>query len=136
VIDDRLTRQLRNIVDANLKTAAARVAAIAAKEAEGYRIVDGGPAITDWRTGETLFAGADTSDDDDYEARAAAAETASGGPWWHIDHIDEDSDLVDPVCEPGIPGSLAEVLADWLCEATGKEVTALIGSVPAGGKGC
>lgn len=135
MIDDRLTRQLRNIVDANLKTAAARVAAIAAKEAEGYRIVDGGPTITDWRTGEILFAGAETSDDD-YEAREAAAEKASGSRWWHIDHIDEDSDLVDPVCEPGIPVSLAEVLADWLCEATGKEVTGLIGSIPAGGKGC
>jgi hypothetical protein len=99
VIDDRLTRQLRHIVDANLKTAAARAAAIAAKD---------------------------------------AAEKPPGDQWWHADHIDEDGeDLdVDPIIEPGIPASLAEALEDWLTEeATEKELTALIGPVPPGGKG-
>lgn len=86
---------------------------IRALEAAGHRIVSGGQTgqesweITDWRTGNLLANG--SGDYSDYDA--AAMRLDPDGKWLHIDNIDADPTVVEPV---GIPASLADALQDWL----------------------
>ncbi|MFD8777555.1 hypothetical protein [Streptomyces sp. NPDC059916] len=93
-----------------------RQESIHALEAAGRRIIEGGQAgedswtITDWRTGVLLASG--TGDHRDYDA--AAMRLDPDGKWLHIDNVDADPTIVEPV---GIPASLADALQDWLGSA-------------------
>jgi hypothetical protein len=85
-----------------------------AKEAEGYRIVEGGQtgphvdglapwALTDWRSGEVVAAGTGL---ESFQRRFEVER------WWHLDSLAYD--LASPVPESvGLPPGLARALADW-----------------------
>lgn len=85
-----------------------------AKEAEGYRIVEGGQIgphveglapweLTDWRSGEVIAAGSGL------ESFQGTFETER---WWHVDSLAYDPS--SPVPESlGLPPGLARALAEW-----------------------
>jgi hypothetical protein len=85
-----------------------------AKEAEGYRIVEGGQTgphvdglapweLTEWRSGEVIAAGSGL------ESFQGTFET---GRWWHVDSLAYD--LPSPVPESlGLPPGLARALEEW-----------------------
>jgi hypothetical protein len=84
------------------------------KEAEGFRIVDGGQTgpheeglapweLTDWRSGEVVATGTGL------ESFQAMFERER---WWHVDSLNYEP--VVPTPEPGsLPPGLARALANW-----------------------
>ena len=85
-----------------------------AKEAEGFRIVDGGQAgphveglapweLTDWRTGEVVATGLGLE---------SFQEMFEKERWWHVDSLNYGPVL--PASDPGgLPPGLARALASW-----------------------
>jgi hypothetical protein len=85
-----------------------------AKEADGYRIVEGGQTgplvdglapweLTDWRSGEVIAAGSGL---DSFQAQFESER------WWHIDSLAYDH--VRPLPESAsLPPGLARALANW-----------------------
>ncbi|MFE1949892.1 hypothetical protein ACFW9D_05420 [Streptomyces sp. NPDC059524] len=116
-----LLRQIRADEDARQET-------IRALETDGHRIISGGQTgedawdITDWRTGDLIANG--TGNYDDYGA--AVERLDPDGKWRHIDHVDSDPTIVEPV---GIPDSLADALQDWLGSSatTDEDVAEFVG---------
>lgn len=109
---------VRALLRQRLADEQARQERISALEKEGHRLVDGGQTgrteddqatweITDWRTGALLVSG--TGDHGTYDAEAMRLDP--DGKWLHIDNVDDDGTVVEPV---GIPASLADALQDWL----------------------
>jgi hypothetical protein len=145
---DALGQQLRNILDAEAAETAQQEERIAMLEPQGYRIVDGGQegaydgeicdyACTDWRTGETLFAGRGTYQD--YLAAFEAAAGRDGREWCHRDRVDEvatggthdDLASLGPARVPGMPDSLVHALIEWVeGPATIEELADLTGLTP------
>jgi hypothetical protein len=84
------------------------------KEADGYRIVDGGQTgphvdglapweLTDWRSGEVIATGSGL---DSFQSQFESER------WWHIDSLAFDH--VAPLPESAsLPPGLARALADW-----------------------
>lgn len=118
---DEIRRYVSEVIEMNRAWDAAREAALVKLEAEGYRIIAGGGygppdyawEITDHRTGEVLASG---SGDAEYAAEEEAAEELNEQqPIYHADPATEDVGLPDyPYPPPGIPGTLADALRDWV----------------------
>lgn len=84
------------------------------KEAQGYRIVEGGQTgphvdglapweLTDWRTGETVAGGSGL------ESFQSAFEAEN---WWHIDSLTHGLAPVVPEAS-GLPAGLVRALSLW-----------------------
>lgn len=93
------TAYVRAVLATSAEQLAAYQARVAEVEADGYRVVDGGPlgepdafgrsrwSITDYRTEEVLAEGHGT--DADYEAATRLLQDELGQRFWHIDPLTE-----------------------------------------------
>jgi hypothetical protein len=92
-------------------------------EAEGIRIVDGGPIDdcewkhTDWRTGEVLARGAYR----DYE------RFEPPGKWYHVDHVYQETVTLDSELVADLPPDFAISLMEWV-ECNEERAKALVGT--------
>jgi hypothetical protein len=95
-----------------------------AKEAEGFRIVDGGQTgphveglapweLSDWRTGEVVATG------NGLDSFQAIFESER---WWHVDSLNYEP-VVPVPASGGLPPGLARALANWAAtDPVGAEV--------------
>jgi hypothetical protein len=109
--DDLIRAHVRAVLEG---WSAAMERQLAALEAQGYRIVDGGPLAdewensgwryTDWRTGAVLAEGCGVEAMED-EVRRLDPDRR----WFPVDRIDGETGVVTP----GVPESLCQALTDW-----------------------
>ncbi|WP_326570102.1 hypothetical protein OIE69_01485 [Actinacidiphila glaucinigra] len=113
--DQPIGDYIRAVLRQDFAAEQARLEKIAALEAEGRRIVDGGQTgqgsweVTDWRTGKILVTGIGGLEEYGAEAQRLDPDRT----WAHIDHITNktQNDSNGPV---GLPESLANALQHWL----------------------
>ncbi|WP_157435824.1 hypothetical protein [Actinospica robiniae] len=112
---DAIAAHIQQILRTYDTERAARLAKLEELEAQGKKIVDGGPtrgdgwAVFDWRTGAKIAEG---TGDDEYEA--ACRQLDPDEQWWHRDNLSEYVDTVRIPPTPGLPPSLGKVLEEWI----------------------
>lgn len=129
-VPDALAQQLRNILDAGAATTALEEQRIAAVEAQGFRIVDGGQLgsydadgkcdfkFTDWRPGrQCLPATAPARNSTRPWTPRPPVTDATGATWtrptrWPPTGADNYG-IIEPDPVPGVPESLISALQDW-----------------------
>jgi hypothetical protein len=105
-----IIRQIENTLKALEQEQARFDTMVKELETEGYRIVNGGgqtidgpdELYTDWRTGAVL--GDDESPDH----------------WYHIDHVHNETCLLDPIKVRGLPDGLPQAIVEWAVEHEAK----------------